>query len=693
MPSSFANARANFEKAVKSPNHEVRGKFGVRSQATQKIPNTSKWMKVIESVKKAGGKPAVIQVKKRGDQNKQDTKHSYSEEEKRAFSEHMNLFFSDGKDNYDPDLRYILPINAESQDLFTKIKDGNLLCKLINAAVNDTVDERALNKMPKNPWQYMENLNIVVEAARAIGCHVVNVGSEDLMKGNEILILGVIWQIIRMQLIGDISLAHCPFLVRLLEDGEELADLMALTPEQLLLRWFNHHLKEAGSDRRVRNFGADLKDGQSYSILLNQLSPELSQQTGVADQVKNFRKDADGEEFEKRAANVISTGRRLGAKAFLRPKDICNGNQKLNLAFVAQIFNACPGLRATEEEVVDMAGLLGAEEDNGDSREERSFRMWLNSLNLGAEFDSDGKMTKEPIYVNNLFTDVTDGLIILHALDKVHPGCVQWKRVNMRQPISQFKAIENCNYAVDIAKGLQYSMVNIGGLDIKRGNRKLILGLVWQMMRCHLLQILGSLCGVESTGGSLAHTHKSKETRGGIDESVVVQWANRRVQLAGKVTVFKDFKDKSLKNGTFLLDLLFAMSPGSLNPALCTAGETEEDRKNNARYIISVARKMGATVFCTWEDIVEVRPKMMTALVACLMTVDRKKQKAIKKEVRCLAKQRSSVNLDALALSSDASPVVSDQEDQQQEEDTQPVATQKQHTTAISPEAPQSTVP
>jgi plastin-1 len=296
--------------------------------------------------------------------------------------------------------------------------------------------------------------------------------------------------------------------------------------------------------------------------------------------------------------------------------------------------------------------------------------MWLNSLNLGAEEDASGKVIKEPIHVQNLFTDACDGLILLYALDKVHPGCVDWKRANLRRPISKFKAIENCNLAVTVAKTVRYSMVNIGGLDINRGSRKLILGVVWQMMRCHLLQILSSLCsasGVGTSGGTFAHSRKtvhskssmsmSKKKQDTVDESVVVQWANRRVQLAGKESGMADFKDKSLASGIFLLDLLFAISPGCLNPALCTEGATDEDKKNNARYVISVARKMGATVFCTWEDVVEVRPKMMTALVACLMVLDRKKQKGIKREVRSLARQRSAVDVDALGLESlDSSP-------------------------------------
>lgn len=33
---------------------------------------------------------------------------------------------------------------------------------------------------------------------------------------------------------------------------------MALSPEEILLRWFNYHLEEAGSSRRVNNFTKDI---------------------------------------------------------------------------------------------------------------------------------------------------------------------------------------------------------------------------------------------------------------------------------------------------------------------------------------------------------------------------------------------------------------------------------------------------
>merc|ERR1712228_1066039 len=83
----------------------------------------------------------------------------------------------------------------------------------------------------------------------------------------------------------------------------------------------------------------------------------------------------------KRANQVIANAQKIGCKPFLTSKDIVAGNDKLNMAFVAQLFNTCPGLKEVNvEEQKELAGLL--DDDEGDSREERAFRMWMNSLGL-----------------------------------------------------------------------------------------------------------------------------------------------------------------------------------------------------------------------------------------------------------------------------------------------------------------------
>jgi plastin-1 len=180
--------------------------------------------------------------------------HTFSEEEKEAFSEHINTCLSE-----DPMLKRHLPLDSSTMDLFDKSGDGLIMCKLINLAQRDAIDERAMNtKDVLNVYQKTENQNLALNAARAIGCQVVNIGAQDLIEGRPILVLGLVWQIIKIQLLSQISLRNVPELVLLLEPDEEINDFLKLHPELILLRWLNYHLDKAGSTRRAKNFSGDL---------------------------------------------------------------------------------------------------------------------------------------------------------------------------------------------------------------------------------------------------------------------------------------------------------------------------------------------------------------------------------------------------------------------------------------------------
>lgn len=55
--------------------------------------------------------------------------------------------------------------------------------KLINVAVPGTIDERAINtKQVLNPWERNENHTLCLNSAKAIGCTVVNIGTQDLVE-------------------------------------------------------------------------------------------------------------------------------------------------------------------------------------------------------------------------------------------------------------------------------------------------------------------------------------------------------------------------------------------------------------------------------------------------------------------------------------------------------------------------------
>lgn len=51
-------------------------------------------------------------------------------------------------------------------------------------AVPGTIDERAINtKRVLNPWEKNENHTLCLNSAKAIGCTVVNIGTQDLAEG------------------------------------------------------------------------------------------------------------------------------------------------------------------------------------------------------------------------------------------------------------------------------------------------------------------------------------------------------------------------------------------------------------------------------------------------------------------------------------------------------------------------------
>lgn len=47
-----------------------------------------------------------------------------------------------------------------------------------------------------------------------------------------------------------------------------------------------------------------------------------------------------------------------------------------------------------------------------------------------------------------------------------------------------------------------------------------------------------------------------------------------------------------------------------------------QEKFTNAKYAISMARKVGARVYALPEDITEVKPKMIMTVFACLMALD-----------------------------------------------------------------------
>merc|ERR1719440_304702 len=111
---------------------------------------------------------------------------------------------------------------SEVTELFSACADGVLLCRLINVAAPETVDERVINLAPPNRFLVTENLNLALNAAKSLGVTVVNIGSSDIAEGRPHLVLGLVWQLVKMALLSKINLKENPNLIRLLQEGETL---------------------------------------------------------------------------------------------------------------------------------------------------------------------------------------------------------------------------------------------------------------------------------------------------------------------------------------------------------------------------------------------------------------------------------------------------------------------------------------
>ncbi|GIZ49056.1 hypothetical protein CKM354_001209600 [Cercospora kikuchii] len=527
------------------------------------------------------------------------SQHTINEDERTAFTSHINAVLAG-----DPDIGHLLPFPLDTFEMFDSCKDGLVLAKLINDSVPDTIDERVLNRPGKkikslNNFHFTENNNIVIESAKGIGCSVVNIGAGDIIEVREHLILGLIWQVIRRGLLGKIDIKLHPELYRLLEDGETLEQFLRLPPEQILLRWFNYHLKNAGWHRRVQNFSNDVKDSENYTVLLNQLAPQTCSKAPL--QTSNL---------EQRAEQVLQNADALDppCRKFLTPKSLCAGNPKLNLAFVANLFNNHPGLDPiTEEEKAEIEDF-----DAEGEREARVFTLWLNSLDV------------KPSVVS-FFEDLKDGIVLLQAFDKVIPGSVNWRHTNkppanavapvsqdedeayltIKSGMSRFKAVENTNYAVEIGKQNKFSLVGIQGADITDGQKTLTLGLVWQLMRRDITNTLQGL----------AQRLGKRE----ITDSDMVKWANDTVKKGGRSSAIRSFKDPQLASGVFLLDVLNGIKSEYVDYDLVFSGRTDEEAYANAKLSISIARKLGATIYLVPEDITSLRSRLIMTFIGSLM--------------------------------------------------------------------------
>eukprot|EP01114_Cavostelium_apophysatum_P019727 TRINITY_DN6435_c0_g1_i2.p1 TRINITY_DN6435_c0_g1~~TRINITY_DN6435_c0_g1_i2.p1 ORF type:complete len:1368 (+),score=421.80 TRINITY_DN6435_c0_g1_i2:30-4133(+) len=471
-----------------------------------------------------------------------------------------------------------LPLSYREFELQKTLKDGFLLCKLIDVAVPGTIDERVLKLKAQNQTDMEENHNLLTNSSFGIGISPKNIiYSDDLMKGNLPKIFSCIAELVEIISLSEVNVLRHPELHSIfVEEDMNLEAASKLLPEEILLRWFNYHLRKAKHPKQLRNFGADLQDSTAYGALLHRLDPNFPLDSLLSEKDPTRRGDI-----------VTGYGRKFQCGGLITGKDIAEANEKANIVFTASIFNFDAGVEVEPQALLPIIKeSTSLHIDDEGNREDREFRFWMNSLG---------------VQVRSL-NDMSDGILLLKVLDAISPSVVPWTKVNL-QPGNAYKKIENCNLVITLCKKLNFPIVNIGGKDIHECNRKFLLSILWQCMRFHFFSILRNL---RSEGKD-------------ITEADMLAWANSKIRNSGKGSSISSFKDSNLKDGRFLIDLISSIRPSAVNYDLVTPGSTDEERMLNAKYSISLARKLGCCIFLLWEDIVEVNSKMILMFVGSLM--------------------------------------------------------------------------
>lgn len=337
------------------------------------------------------------------------------------------------------------------------------------------------------------------------------------------------------------------------------------TPEALLLLWVNHHLV-AGGCGPVGGFGPEMASGAVYATLLRAIAPEVAAGTAL---------EEPGAAPAALHAATVAALSTLGAPSpWLDGGALGSDSWRLHMAAVALLFR---GRDAIEVPPTTTGGsgapqLVsgGAAAEASARREMRTAALWIDSLNV------------EGVHVTDVVSDLRDGVVLLRLLDDFEPKCVDWKRGAHSAPVHKMQRIENCNLAFAIAERMGMNVVGNSGLDIEAGNPKMVMSIVWQLMRAHMMQLLG-----------------------GADVNEFVAVANALVAGTGvSAPPIESLKDASLATGVFLLALVYAVRP-VVDWTLVSAGGTPAERLSNARCVpggfvgvLAIAFANGAARIC-----------------------------------------------------------------------------------------------
>lgn len=209
---------------------------------------------------------------------------------------------------------------------------------------------------------------------------------------------------------------------------------------------------------------------------------------------------------------------------------------------------------------------------------------------------------------------------VIQSLDKnsinvntIHHS-IDLAKLRQQQSKALFEVGENLNSVVAAAKKIKsLIVVNLGANDILEKNTDIVLGLVWQLVRAHLLKDVNLVSRPEL----IRLLHKGETLRDLLDmpsEQLLLRWANFHLKRAG----FKSISNFStdINDGRAYLVLLSQVIPRSLDREVIFEALEADDAEKRAETIIDIADKIDCKRFVSQKDILTGQARLNLAFTA-----------------------------------------------------------------------------
>lgn len=235
---------------------------------------------------------------------------------------------------------HLIRANCKIQDLYTDLRDGKKLIKLLEILSGERLPKPTKGKMRIH---CLENVDKALQfLLREQRVHLENLGSHDIVDGNPRLTLGLIWTIILRFQIQDITI-------------EEIDNQETKSAKDALLLWAQ--MKTAGYNNvNVRNFTSSWKDGLAFNAIIHKHRPDLIQyeKLNKSEPIKNLNN----------AFQVAEE--KLGLARLLDAEDVWTDNpdEKSIITYVVTYYHYFSKMKAETVQGRRIGGVIGKALEN-----------------------------------------------------------------------------------------------------------------------------------------------------------------------------------------------------------------------------------------------------------------------------------------------------------------------------------------